>query len=73
MKGTLLLAWDNRFHAKEHNSYIVDEDFQKVKVQLMALGLIKQIGPAKWLLTDYGVTVLRCIAAIRSEKAASIS
>ena len=51
--------------------FIRDEDFQKIKVQLRALGLIERtLDVAErviWTLTPYGDTVLTQIAAIRSE------
>jgi hypothetical protein len=46
---------------------LVEEDFQRIKIQFKALGLIRQIGAALWILTDYGDTVLMRIAAIPSE------
>ncbi len=56
---------------------IRDEDFQKIKVQFRALGLVTKIGnnpapgiaPALWTLTPYGDTALTQIAAIRSQEA----
>jgi hypothetical protein len=67
LKNRMVAAWDNRYHAKEYHSNIVDEDFQKVKVQFKALGLIRQIGPARWLLTPHGDSVLMRLAAIKSK------
>jgi hypothetical protein len=52
-------------------TYIRDEDFQKVKIQLRALGLIER-DPSKdgqWVLTPYGDGVMTRIAAIRSKTA----
>ena len=53
---------------------VVDEDFQKVKLQLRALGLIRELkdkspgggDEALWTLTPYGDHVLTQVAAIRS-------
>src|ERR1035437_9334771 len=67
LKSRIVAAWDNRYHAKESYSNILDEDFQKVKVQFKALGLITQIGPARWLLTPQGDSVLMRLAAIKSK------
>jgi len=57
-----------------YNEYLRDEDFQRIKVQFRALGLIakddRQLGGAKtqWILTPYGDTVLTQVAAIPSSK-----
>ncbi|HTW67537.1 MAG TPA: hypothetical protein VME17_23120 [Bryobacteraceae bacterium] len=52
---------------------IVDEDFQKVKLQLRALGLIRELketpgsgDQALWTLTPYGDRVMTQVAAIKS-------
>jgi hypothetical protein len=53
---------------------LVDEDFQKVKLQLRTLGLIQELkekslkagDPAIWPLTPYGDRVMTKVAAIRS-------
>jgi DNA modification methylase len=52
--------------------FIVDEDFQKIKLQLRALGIIaKGTGPDRsakyWSLTPYGDTLMTQIGAIRSK------
>lgn len=58
-------------------AYLRDEEFQKVKVQLRALGLIEEIedqptvlpAGALWTLTPYGDYVMTQVTAIRSSKA----
>jgi hypothetical protein len=56
------------------SAYVVDEDFQRIKVQFRALGLItEKIAPDRngiiWFLTLYGDTVMTQVAAIRSKTA----
>jgi hypothetical protein len=46
-----------------------DEDFQRIKLQLRALGLIREIqnpNGARWTLTPYGDRLMMQVAAIRS-------
>jgi hypothetical protein len=47
------------------NAYMRDEEFQKVKLQLRALGLVREVGAA-WTLTPSGDRLLTQVAAIRS-------
>jgi hypothetical protein len=59
-----------------HTAYLTDEDFQRIKVQFRALGLIatddrqltKEGAKKQWILTPYGDTVLTQVAAILSSK-----
>ena len=56
-----------------YDSYLVDGDFQIIKIQLRALGLIdlspqRPGGYATWVLTPYGDAVLTKVAAIRRAK-----
>jgi len=59
-----------------YNEYLRDEDFQKIKVQFRALGLIAKDdrqpntvdARARWILTPYGDTVMTQVAATRSSK-----
>jgi hypothetical protein len=59
-----------------YSANIRDEDFQKIKVQFRALGLIvlddrnapKQAEKPRWILTPYGDGLLSQMAAIRSNK-----
>jgi hypothetical protein len=51
--------------------HIRDKDFQTIKIQFRALQLITQVTVAddlRWMLTQYGDTVMTKIAAIRSRK-----
>ncbi len=78
LKDQLAEAFANRFKDKHgiemSHSYIRDEDFQQVKVQLRALGLIQEANgqstnsgdSALWALTPYGDRVMTQVAAIRS-------
>lgn len=60
--------------AKVYDPSVVDEDFQKVKLQLRALGLIQELQGTSpesgdstlWRLTPYGDRVMTQVAAIRS-------
>jgi hypothetical protein len=60
--------------AEVWSAYIRDEDFQQIKIQFRALGLIthrdatgsKGTAATLWILTPYGDTVLSQVAAIRS-------
>ena len=63
----------DRIGAPIYHSYIRDEEFQKVKLQLRALGLISEIkhdsltgDQALWTLTPHGDRVMTQVAAIRS-------
>jgi|SRR5581483_3873808 len=53
--------------------YMRDEEFQQIKLQLRALGLIKVAGngEATWTLTPYGDQLMTQVAAIRSKSTAS--
>jgi len=53
--------------------HIRNEDFQKVKLQLRALGIVIESQHGLWKLTPYGDTLMTQIAAIRSSKAKSPS
>jgi hypothetical protein len=78
LKEKLSEAFQNRYRDKEqaviYNSYPRDEDFQRIKVQLRALGLIQMVathqlrnkGEAAWTLTPYGDRVMTRVAAMRS-------
>jgi hypothetical protein len=78
MKATIVETLRNRVWdtIKKHllSTSIRNEDFQTVKVQLRALGLIVQSpgrdpNAAHWKLTPYGDAVVTQIVAIRSNKA----
>jgi hypothetical protein len=47
---------------------IVDEDFQTIKIQLRALGLI-EMDKSGWVLTRYGEALVVQLAAVRSQRA----
>ncbi len=78
LKEKLAEAVRNRFKdqlgAQIFNTYMRDEEFQQVKLQLRALGLIREVkgqpgktGPGTaWALTPYGDHVMTQVAAIRS-------
>ena len=78
LKDQLTDAFKNRVRDKNaitiHRAYPRDEDFQQIKVQLRALGLIREvkakerIGASQlgWTLTPYGDRLLTQVAAIRS-------
>ena len=75
MKSTIVAALRNRVWDKIkkqlYSTTIRDEDFQTVKVQFRALGLIVQTPgrdahAAYWKLTAYGDAVVTQIAAIHS-------
>lgn len=74
MKHKLASVFVNRLREKTRrdalNPYIRDEDFQRIKLQLRALGIIGEVeGPAgtnkHWTLTPYGDTLMTQVAAIR--------
>lgn len=53
-----------------HSSHVRDEDFQRVKVQLRALSLIREAGKASaWTLAPSGDRQTMQVAAIRSSHA----
>jgi len=63
----------DRSDAQIFRAYMRDEEFQKVKIQLRALGLIQEVkdksgggNSTVWTLTPYGDRVMTQIAAIRS-------
>jgi hypothetical protein len=78
LKKKLSEAFRNRFKDKFgtqiFDAYMRDEEFQKVKVQLRALGLIRELkdkspgsgDAALWTLTPYGDHLMTQVAAIRS-------
>jgi hypothetical protein len=74
-KETLVEAFRNRFHEGNgrpiFSCYLRDEDLQRIKLQLCALGIIKEVDGAagankRWALTPYGDRLLTQVAAIRS-------
>jgi hypothetical protein len=78
LKDALGRAFSSRFKekfgAQIYHKYMRDEEFQKVKLQLRALGLIRELKDksvyggdlAVWTLTPYGDHVMTQVAAIRS-------
>ena len=52
------------------NVQIRDEDFEQVKIQFRALGLMTQVDGSlpRWVLTPYGDRLMTQVAAIRSKK-----
>jgi hypothetical protein len=84
LKETLADVFLNRINGKEalfmdraHGAYVRDEDFQRVKVQFRALGLIvraepetRSVTPAatRWIPTPYGDSLMTRIAAVRSSR-----
>ncbi len=74
----LVEAFANRASDRDgkyiYDTHIRDQDFQQVKLQLRALGLIREVngqsansgGSALWTLTPYGDRVMTQVAAIRS-------
>jgi hypothetical protein len=63
----------DRTGAQIFRAYMRDEEFQKVKIQLRALGLIQEVkdksdggNSTVWTLTPYGDRVMTQVAAIRS-------
>ncbi len=81
LKDQLDAAFRNRLKDKSgiqiYECYVRDEEFQQVKVQLRALGLIRELKDkslaggdlAVWSLTPYGDHIMSKVAAIRSSKA----
>jgi hypothetical protein len=81
LKNKLTEAFKNRWRDKHKteidNAWMRDEDFQAVKIQLRALGLITKLavapteiakGQTYWTLTPYGDSVMTQVAAVRSAK-----
>jgi hypothetical protein len=78
LKEKLTEVFRNRYQDKNKvsvlDTYPRDEDFQRVKVQLRALGLIQGVDKdqlrnkheAGWTLTPYGDRVMTQVAAVRS-------
>jgi hypothetical protein len=78
LKNTMCEAFRNRWRdtrkLEVYHTTIRDEDFQRIKLQLRALGLIKEAKDqprkpgyaAVWSLTPYGDRVMTQVAAIRS-------
>ena len=78
LKEKLAESFQNRINEKSgnraHSAYMRDDEFQQVKLQLRALGLISEIKDrsfnggdlAVWTLTPYGDRVMTQVAAIRS-------
>lgn len=77
LKAKLTAAFRSQNRGEVLFPQISDEDFQKVKLQLRALGLIQELkgksetagDSALWTLTPYGDRLLTQVAAIRSSKA----
>jgi hypothetical protein len=78
LKGVIEQAFINRM-TDIHGTFfsaadIREEDFQTIKMQLRALGLITKVpntSLTKWMFTPYGESVLAQVAAIRSSKASN--
>ena len=74
MKAKLAEVWRNRIGSDaDPRGYIIDEDFQGVKIQFRALGFITKARDqdeemAKWVLTPYGDYRLMQLGAMRSVK-----
>jgi hypothetical protein len=74
LKKKLFEGFENRKYdqnkSRIYRGYVRDEDFQKVKVQFRALGLItkdeRSRGETSWILTPYGDTLMTQVAAVRS-------
>lgn len=78
LRAKLVEAFNNRFRDKcgesAYRTCMRDEEFQQVKLQLRALGLIRELkdkltkmgDSALWTLTPYGDHVMTQVAAIRS-------
>jgi hypothetical protein len=74
LKKKLFEGFENRKYdqnkSRIYRRYVRDEDFQKVKVQFRALGLItkdeRSRGETSWILTPYGDTLMTQVAAVRS-------
>ena len=78
LKNKLSEVFTNRYRDKNetavYNVYPRDEDFQRIKVQLRALGLIREVkGQGEnrkiqrgWMLTPYGDRLMTQVAAVRS-------
>lgn len=80
LKEKLAEAFTNRYRDQNrvqiYHSYPRDEDFQRIKLQLRALGLIREVKSpgakrpeAMWTLTPYGDQLMTQVAAIRSSNA----
>ena len=82
LKEKLSEAFSNRYFDRHRTTvYSVsprDEDFQKIKLQLRALGLIREVrsdspkgrNETRWSLTSYGDHLMTQVAAIRSSRPA---
>lgn len=80
LKGKLCEAFANRLK-DEHkvqicSPYVRDEDFQRIKLQMRALGLMQEVSGRRmpgyapsWTLTPYGDRIMTQVAAIRSSRA----
>ncbi len=78
LKETIVEVFRNRFHGRFGRmilkAYVRDEDFQRIKLQLRALGIIREVedrpytgkGHTQWMLTAYGDRLMTQVAAIRS-------
>jgi len=77
LKGKLAEVFTNRYRDRVRptlqsdifNTRIRDEDFQKVKVQLRALGIMRELAGQgdRWKLTPYGDRKVMHVAAIHSK------
>lgn len=73
LRQKLIEAFLNHYEPDEEPS-VQDEDFQKIKVQFRALGLIREVRdptakhgtPLRWTLTPYGDRLMTQVAAVRS-------
>jgi hypothetical protein len=78
LKKKLFEGFTNRKYDKQklitYQGHIRDEDFQKIKIQFRALGLIAKDDRSRvardsntlWILTPYGDTLMTQVAAVRS-------
>lgn len=78
LKDQLTEVFRNRYQDRTHeviySCYPRDEDFQRTKVQLRAIGLIREVKVQNavgrtglaWTLTPYGDRLMTQVAAIRS-------
>jgi hypothetical protein len=69
LRQKLIGAFENRMNDRDgkspYSTYMRDEEFQQVKLQLRAPALIREVG-TDWTLTPYGDRLLTQVAAIRS-------
>ena len=67
-------SWKDQTGFDTYSTHLRPEDFQRVKLQLRALGLITKnpAGDARWVLTPYGDSVLTKVAAIPCKNSPAI-